>query len=280
MVHATSASTAEKAWAARKFVLSLMRCVNFHSYGNCGDNFWHLNYLRRMAEKYPDVTFVHHAKPEVFDQLPELVRDLDNLLLKSVIDKPGDSIDAWIGAEGYIWSQPGGNTEHIPFMMGWFGHLSKKIGLESAITEPCHLLLNYPALLDSGTYTKKYDFMVVNSKPNSGQFRDYTESGMDGLVACLHERYKIIVTQACSVPGVPTTAGLTLTNIGNVSLRCDRIIGIATGPIWPTFNVWNHRRCPNRVLMLDNEFIRHDEYCVHARSIDEATYILKQSGLL
>ncbi len=75
-----------------------MRCVNFHSYGNCGDNFWHLNYLRRMAEKYPDVTFVHHAKPEVFDQLPELVRDLDNLLLKlAILLMPGSGLKATSG---------------------------------------------------------------------------------------------------------------------------------------------------------------------------------------
>lgn len=259
-----------------------MREVCFHSYANYGDNFWHLNYLRRLAEKYPDIRFTHCPKPELLGQLGEVTADLPNIELRSVVDRLPGSIDAWIGAESYIWSQPGANTEHIPFMMGWFQHLSKKIGLESPITEPVHLLLNYPALLRRTGLSKRYDFLIINAAPTSGQFRDYSEAKMTAFVDKLHQRHKVIATGKCDVPGLLTAQdhNLSLTDIGSISLLCDRIVGVATGPIWPTFNIWNHHRCPNRIMMLDREYLRHDEHCQHARSIGEAEDMLKEANLL
>jgi hypothetical protein len=72
-----------------------------------------------------------------------------------------------------------------------------------------------------------------------------------------------------------------VTAIGRLAQRCTAIIGVPTGPLWPTFNVWNADTIKTRILLLDTERVDIlPEHTMHANHLSLVPELLQTAGLL
>jgi hypothetical protein len=76
------------------------------------------------------------------------------------------------------------------------------------------------------------------------------------------------------------TKGLSVTEIGHLSLHCHTILMVSTGPSWPTFNIWNQDTVMHRIILLEPERVNLAPNTTHCATIDEAAEVLKGIGLL
>ena len=76
--------------------------------------------------------------------------------------------------------------------------------------------------------------------------------------------------------------GASVTDIGRLSTdHIDAIIGVPTGPMWPTFNIWNADTIKLRLLLLAYERVELlPEHTVHANHLSLVPEILTAHGLL
>lgn len=246
--------------------------ATFNEY-HLGDNLIHLHFLRKMAQKYPNEEFGHHAPDQHIPQLLPLVADLENLCLLGA--RPSGCINAWRGDQGF-WYGHAHRNDFTRCHFDWFAHLAWKMGLISAINSVEEMLFDYPALTTDGEKYNAFDYLVVNSIPHSNQFRGFNPHEFSALVGRLLTAGHSVVTTAptgiasCTNDG---KTGMDVTSIGNLSRKVRRgIIGIPTGPMWPTFNIWN-RDVP-RILMLDDERVQLTPNTTHVRNCAEAMEIL------
>lgn len=250
-----------------------------HCDWNLGDHLAHLHYLRKQAIHYPEHQFVHAANFDFLPQMIEVVSDLCNISLIDIAYKPECSQDAWKNRDDYYinhakWS------DYATFYVEFFQYLSEKLGLESPIHSTTDLLFDYPAILKK-RYAN-FDFLVINSAPKSGQFLGFNANDFNELIGLLIGRGYSVVTTAPSAHNVPCTqkSNLSVSAIGGLSLGCKYIVGVSTGPSWPTFNIWNTNSILLRILLLDREKVLIAPNTEHARTMSEIINILKNRELL
>lgn len=225
-----------------------MQAVKTYCDWHLGDNFIHLNFIRRLALRYPDVRFIHAAKPEYLWQLQAVVRDLKNCSLDGNRE-PSGWIDAWKNANGAFFGHPkmGDFTE---FHLDHFSRLAKRIGLDNPITCERDLLFDYPALNEKVWWRRSYDYLFINSRPMSTQLSSYRDGFFKDVMRRLVASGKSVAsTRNDGVDGVICTEPLSCTEVGNVAMACKNIVGVATGPMWPTLNVFHVPQ--KRVVCLD-----------------------------
>jgi hypothetical protein len=261
-----------------------MKTISTYNAFHLGDNLVHLNFLRRCAQKYPEIAFTHTSRGEHFAQLQPLVADLPNLTLYPDAT-PHDAIDAWRGAEGHWYAHPLRNN-FLAYHLDWFRHLAAQMGLESPITCAADMLFDYPAVGPSLVDAPFYDLLIVNSQPNSGQWSGFSAAGFDDLVAQLIDDGHRVLTTAPTATAADCTQlyfphpnrALDVTAIGRLSQRVKCIIGCVTGPMWPTFNIW--AKPALRLHLLDHERVELTANTVHANSLSLVPEILAERGLL
>ncbi len=264
-----------------------------HNDFHLGDNLVFLNYLRRLALANPGHGFVHAAHECHLAALAPVVQDVPNVALIRYEDRDAASIDVWKNAgagtpNGGFWETHELKTDFAWFHVAWFTHLSRRMGLECPIRKPQDLLFDYPALLQgpglANAAAITFDFLVINSRPCSGQCLAYDKvEYFDGLLAELAAKgYKVACTQKSEVPGVYCTAddNLSVTEIGHMSIYASHIVGVATGPMWPTFNVWNQSSVKTRIFMLEGEKLNLGTNCEQVANMDEIRALLVGKGLL
>lgn len=255
-----------------------------------GDNIVHLHFLRKLALRYPQHRFVHFLNGCYEAQLRCVVKDIPTIEICWLVEgRPGypshakwightppprnDCRNVWKNADGY-WENHPLKNDFSRFYIRWFDKLAKEMGLESPLKTERDLLFDYPALLEPAWEgIKPFDYLVLNSRPCSGQFLAYDRvEYFDPLLEQLVDSGKrVAATQVSEVAGVhytPEHGNLTLTQIGNLSLRCKNIISVATGPMWPTLNVWAKPEkrlicldCPERNII--------DPNAIYCRSLGE-----------
>lgn len=247
----------------------------FNQY-HLGDNLVHLNFLRKLAQKYPDENFDHYVSAQHIPQLAPLVADLPNLSVNQFTEPATGAINAWRGSEGF-WHNHEKREDFVLFHFDWFEHLAKKMGLVSPILTQSDLLFDYPALKqEAGRKAEYYDYLVINSIPHSGQLGGFNQHEYTELVQLLLARGMNVITTAPTGTGARSTHdgtnGLSVTGIGQISQRVGCIVGVATGPIWTTFNIWN--REVKRIIMLDYERLHLVPNVEHVRNCAEAMKFL------
>lgn len=242
--------------------------TTFNAY-HLGDNLIHLNFLRLCVLDNPGREFGHYCAEQHRAQLLPVIADLPQIRLLEQC--PPDAIDAWRGAGGF-WHMHEHRNDFVWFHKDWFWYLSKQMGLAaSPIQRAEDMLFDYPAMAPSGAPTAEFDYLVINSFPHSGQLSGFNPHDFVRLVEVLQARGKVCITTyptgrcECTNDG---SKGLDVTGIGRLSQSARCIVGVATGPIWTTFNTWN----PDtpRVILLDNERLDLVEGVRHVRSVAEA----------
>lgn len=232
-----------------------------------GDNLVHLHFLRKQAIANPSDIFRHYVQPCHLEQLREAIEDLPNIGLYDLGLRPDDSINAWknagagIDTFGFFERHPH-RAEFAEFHIEWFEHLSKEMGLGLVIYQPSDLLFDYPAIckniyrrLPENARNSAIDILFVNSQPCSGQCLAYDDVNyFDPLIEELSKRHSVMVTQPSGLANIPCTTQteMTVSEIGALSRAVQYVVGVATGPIWPTFNIWNQQTVRRRIVMLGN----------------------------
>ena len=258
----------------------------FNAY-HLGDNLLALHYLRAQAKAHPELHFAHAAAETYLPQLAPLTADLPNLslhpLATSVPNWIRDALNTWLGADGWFYGQPD-RHDFVAVYLRHFARLSAALGLPSPFTTARDLLFDYPALEMPPSDGGVARLLVVNSPPQSGQFQSFSHDGFDRVIALLDAAgHNVITTSPSLIADIPCTQAqhMDVTAIGRLAQRCTAIIGVPTGPMWPTFNIWNADTTPLRLLLLDTERVEIlPEHTVHANHLSLVPELLKERGLL
>lgn len=247
---------------------------NYH----LGDQLVHLHYTRKLVERDPSLKFKHAAPPILLPQLAEVVLDLPQISLCTLDEKSDHAIDVWKNRHGNFYEHPLRN-DWVSYHLEFFDALSRDLGLDTPLNEARDFLFDYPAIFASEG-KDKFDFLVVNSQPLSNQCLGYHPQQMDRLIGLLCEKgYAVITTAPCGINGIPYMH-CTVSVIGGISLRCENIVAVATGPMWPTLNVWNEDTVNLRVMLLEPERLNIAPRTHHASSVERAIGILIEEGML
>ena len=208
-----------------------------HTYNeyHLGDNLVHLNYLRRVCKDNPDLEFTHHCNLQHHSQLTPLLEDLP-ISLQGLSIPPG-ALNAWIGYKNFFYNhQDRGNW--VVFHLDWFNYLSDRLEVSNPIACRDDFLFDYPAL--NVTIPITFDYLIINATPNSGQLPDFDAQFFKNRVRnLLNEGFSVITTNPTGMGLSTLEMGLDVTGIGSLSKYCKHIEGVATGPMWTTFNLFN-----------------------------------------
>lgn len=253
-----------------------------------GDNLMFLNFLRRVARANPERQFVHHALNQHLFQLRDVVEDIPNIeLAEHTHMTPHDAICAWIGADRY-WYQHANRNDFVVFYLDWFVRLAKQMHVENPIRDVQAMLFDYPSILKPvpPSFTGNFEVLIVNSAPGSGQFSGYNAYALAHLANEIAAKGHKVISTSAVPPGATatvlstTTENLSVTQIGHLSLHCPTILMVATGPGWPTFNIWNRETVKQRIIFLTEQWVNLAPNTQHCKTIPEAIPFLKQHGLL
>tara|TARA_R110000868_G_scaffold338199_1_gene598956 strand:+ start:521 stop:1366 length:846 start_codon:yes stop_codon:yes gene_type:complete len=268
---------------------ALGRVVSTFNAYHLGDQLFTLHYLRAQAKAHREIHFAHAAPATYLPQLAPLTAGLPNLSLSSLALLPSYHLHAplntWLGAAGWFYGQPD-RHDFVAIYLRHFANLSRALDLPSPFTTARDLLFDYSALAPATTaYTGLRGILVVNSAPQSSQFQGFSHDGFDRIIAQLHAAGHTVYTTAPSrTRGALCTLdlGASVTDIGRLSAdHITAIIGVPTGPMWPTFNIWNADAIKLRLLLLDTERVDIlPESTVHANHLSLVPEILKDRGLL
>lgn len=267
--------------------------ATFNAY-HLGDQLLTLHYLRAQAKAHPEIHFTHAARAEYLPQLAPLTADLPNLTLSDLNSSTSTSplqlapsVDAWLGASGWFYAQPD-RHDFVAIYLRHFTNLSERLGLTSPFTTARDLLFDYPALAPTNPaprYRGITGVLVVNSEPQSGQFQGYSYAGFEHIIGLLIAAGRIVYTtrQSTHREAICTRLlGASVTDIGRHSTdHLTAIIGVPTGPLWPTFNIWSAHTVKRRILLLDTERVDIlPESTVHANHLSLVPELLQTHGLL
>lgn len=190
-----------------------------------GDNIIHLNFLRALSKKYPELKFVHAVMACHLKQLLEVVEDLPNIELADyetdtrflADDAQANPIrNVWKAAFDY-WPGHRLRNDWSGFYLEYFKMLAAEMDLECPFNEPKDLLFDYPNLNKIPNVVNHrgepiptiaeqefaFDFLAVNSQPCSGQLRCFDRiEYLDPLIQALCDAGKsVLVTRPTTVVG-------------------------------------------------------------------------------
>lgn len=216
--------------------------MTFSTSSHIGDCLWAMQFLRRLGGQH-----AFYCPPEYLGQLRELMADTE-IVLEDVNARPPGTEDVWIANarfehQGVFYHQ--GYNDIIGFIIDYFNHMGGVAGMPHPLfANREHFLFDLPR---SNARIPHFDILMVNAQPTSGQVPEFCNAQLNELIGRLAQHYSVVCTN-------PTTAknalvlDASILRIGHYSQHCGLIIGVATGPLWLTFNTQN-RGTPRHVLL-------------------------------
>lgn len=214
--------------------------MNIGNVGHRGDVIWTAIMLSKIPG--PHTLYVN------LDYVPEfrdLLEGMDTAV-EPLTQKPADVQDSWI-ANGRFPQlvYPRDCTDDIMDFVRRYMNLTAAAGRD-AMPDAESMLIDFPAI-ERECPALPFDILAINANPQSGQCPHYSGSEFDGLLLQLVAKgHRVLATN-------PTTAcpwgNFSFAQIGNLSTRASLILGVATGPMWATFNIWS--QSVRRYIFLD-----------------------------
>lgn len=255
----------------------LQKIVRTYMQWHLGDNLIHLHFLRKLAEKYPEIEFHHALNPAYLGQCQDVVSDIPRIHLEALAaDKPFQGIDAWKGADGFFFQHPK-KLQFGALYLDLFAKMAREMGLSSPFRTTSDLLFDYPAIQKDRGFPQ-YDVLLINSVPLSDQFKSYRDEDFSALAMALWERGLSVVTTkrmdgfACTLDN-----NMTVTDIANLSLSAKYLIAVCTGAMWPSINVFNQDRHAFKLILNDHETVdigRNIVMCTDSGSMKKMAFAL------
>lgn len=188
-----------------------------------------------------------YCKPEYVNQLQPLLSHTDHTV-RPLAEWDGSGVDVWI-ANGQYESQGlyyTNQVDIIEFVREYMNHLAGKLGHPQPIfPSRKDMLFDIPAIPKPGI-EPIVDVLAVLADPMSGQCPAFRRSEVyEKVLTPLRVRFgSVIVTNHDD----NTPTGYNLAQIGILSTIARRIIAVANGPHWTT---WNVHSTAERIIFLD-----------------------------
>lgn len=235
--------------------------------GKChlGDLMWVFSLITKIPEKH---TF--YMLPQFVEGVRSLCEgyDIEPLPLEAA---PSEdylrSIDCWIanGRFGMRYDHP---LDIMGYVRRYMNCLGESGGYPNLLPTPESMLCDYPAIENAEVPDDDIDILAINSNPESGQCLEFSNSEFDVLLAVLSTKYRVLaVNPTDAVP----YGKFTLAQIGKLSTRAPIIMGVANGPMFPTFNIWN-KSARHYVFLRD----LHLDFGVHCESFPHVAALAKR----
>lgn len=249
-----------------------MRKINFYSQEHLGDNIYHFHYCRKLLNNNNDIEIDYYIKKPIdcnnfekfYNELHKHIFDLKRFnLIRNFKSVPKDTLNIHINNvqtgrkyfEFINYPKLDGNLSYNEFYIYFFEHISKILNVDNPIKTNDDFLIDNPLILnDNLLYNNDFDFLVINSKALSGQIDNNLKLFDPLFEYLLSKGYKVISTEKTRYNEILSTVeyGLSLVEIGNLSLKCKNIVGVHTAPIIYTFNKWNIDKIKQWILFQSN----------------------------
>jgi hypothetical protein len=224
-------------------------------------------------------------------QLREVVADLPNIILAPFETElwrqhEHESVDMWKNHD-HFWENSRFRWDWSQFMLSHHDWTAARMGLLSPFKVREHLLLNYPALeiqakgvhdqLDAGEWEHTHEFLIGDSLPSSGQYRewaDHTKEPLKELISKLQETHTVLLTS--ELQKNPST----VTYCGRVSRVCRHHIMVANAPFFATLNTTNHHHHEGRkrIALLDGPEQLNMPHIIQMSSVEQVLQLAKEEG--
>ena len=225
---------------------------HFHNKYHIGDHIFNLKFFYKITDELIKRNIrVNYYYASTYDintkiNIPnaELERYVDSrvVTLKKIEEKPGDSIELWMG------TKYDNLTSH--YMCKYFplhyGKIVDAMGIQDLKTDVSlfqdekYLLPLYTSI--NSKYSDKYkdiDILIINEKPMGFQFQTFDNEKFNKMCRHLHSKYNIVTTSKVDVAIKCTRDdNLMLQDIGAISTHAKYIIAVHTGPITPCYNLY------------------------------------------
>lgn len=218
-----------------------MREIFCHNQAHLGDCIQSLHFFIK-ASKINEVKFKFNCDRNYFGQFKNLIKGYN---IELIDEKSRDSIETWVdGHKKYHEYQkqsdlPNGKKDQSKtFLLHWID-ISKIMNIECPFKEKNDLIYDEDVLGENCIHNEKYDYLIINSKPLSGQFSRYCESEFKKLVENILKENKTVITTQ-KIENIPCTndCGLDVVEIGKLSKNVKNIMAVNTGPLHLCLNKW------------------------------------------
>lgn len=251
--------------------------MTFSTSAQIGDCLWACQFLHRIGGEHQ-----FFVKDAYVEQLQPLMQGTHHVIRPlAEWDKSGE--DVWIAnarheSRGVVYQA---QVDIIQFVMDFFNAMAADQKWEMPFRSRADMLWDSPAIGPAKVRKKIIDCLIINSDPCSGQCPAYSRSELAEKVAVpLIQRFGsgVIFTNSHE-DNAPT--GYTLAEIAHLSTMAQRIIAVANGPHWATWNIWS--RDAERIIILDPQRLNFGPMSApvhHASNASEVRRICEERGWL
>lgn len=225
---------------------------------NLGDSLVFLHLLRALAKRYKEHQFVHFCGAHHHANLKEVVADVPTIHLFPFEgtmwqNHREEATCVWKNFD-HFWEHAHDRWRWSEFMLNHHHWTAMRMGgFGSPFKSPHDLLFDYPALQEN-IPGDSWEFLIVDAEPCSGQFRPMAQHGsghLNQFIALLKNAgHDVITTSQCKKDG------LTVSQIGALSLKCTHVVGVMSGPAWACISTHRHHlHCTEgrrTIFLLDN----------------------------
>ena len=226
-----------------------MKTLHLDNHVHLGDNVWQMHYCNKLLKASPDVFIFYYANPVHFVELRHALYSevKDRIVFREIEEKPTDSISTWINADPDFFRnhylQANIPLKYEDFYLKWFERLSQRLGVPCPVADKAEMVFDNPILGSKNRLSDRYDFLVLNSFPMSGQY-DYRKRRWDSFVRRLSRKYKVVVSETVNArlgfgnSGILSTRdyNLSLADIASLAVDSSRVIAVHSAPLIMTFN--------------------------------------------
>lgn len=262
--------------------------LHFYNNYHLGDMGYHIHFCNKLILQYPDLMIYNYTKDDYIDELNHHIypSNKDNILIKSLKDKPKNSQNCWINRnwEYEKWRKEifhYGNFDF--FYIDFYKHLFGELGFESPVNSIDDFLFDHSSIIDFSNDVDNYDFLLINSEPFSGQWF-YSERDFDQLIHHIRNSgYTVITTKKSKVDGIPCTLDYdySLLQIGSQAIKSKYVIGVHTSPWLYSLNKYSVDNV-NLFICLQNQGVTYSLDNVFSVKADfnDVYKILKRKGIV
>ncbi len=224
-----------------------MQTFNLFNEYHLGDNIYTINFLNKyynhnyIFNYYVNECYINELEKHIYNK---------NIILHSIYEKTSDAYNCWIGHNNYYYNSIAGyNNMYDIFYFEYFKKLSQDLQIENLMIDISDTLYHIYNLYEVNTIHDKYDYLIINSEPKSGQFK-YDSNDFIKLTNHLIKNDKKIITTN-KIDNVECTLdyNYNLLDVGIISNKCENIIAINTSPIITTFNNININTVNKRLIL-------------------------------
>jgi D-beta-D-heptose 7-phosphate kinase/D-beta-D-heptose 1-phosphate adenosyltransferase len=242
-------------------IIKIPKIFEFYNEWHYGDAIFNLRFFYNIRNELKSnfIKINYFYSPKYIKNIKELEKYIDNSTLTiyplyhPVMNNP---INLWMGIQSKYYSN---HYKFIEYFNDYYLGISKILGIT---LDPIYVNFFQPEYYLKTIYDnidskfKALDFLILNSEPQSDQFKKYNKQEFDNLCIELNKMSYKIATTTLVNEEIPCTFtdGLTIQDIGAISTHAKYIIAILSGPVTSCFNLLTINNVDTIYLFCDKHF--------------------------